>query len=71
MAETLSDLQAELETLRARRTKIAGIRSTAFSDQSTAFDHESLDRRIADIEQQIARLSGATSTRYAASRKGA
>lgn len=70
MAESTEDLQTELAALRLRRAKIAGIDSTAFADQSTRFDHESLDSRIATIERQLATRNSGTSTRYAATSKG-
>lgn len=70
MAQTKAQLEAELATLIERRAAIAGVRSTTFADQSTTFDQNSLDRRIAAIEQAIATLDGQTRTRYAAITKG-
>lgn len=67
---TKAALEAELTDLRTRRAAMAGIQSTAFADQSTTFDQDSLDRRIAAIEQQLATLDGRTRTRYAATTKG-
>lgn len=67
---TQAELEAELTTLRERRAAMAGVRSTTFADQSTTFDHDSLDRRIAAIEQQLATIAGTTRTRYAATTKG-
>jgi hypothetical protein len=58
---------AQLEELRERRRQMAGIRSTTFSDQSTTFDLESLDREIARAEREVRGTSG---TRYAATSKG-
>lgn len=51
--QTRSELIAELADLRARRAAMAGIRSTAFADQSTTFDQDGLDKRIAAIERQL------------------
>lgn len=61
-----ADEQAELEELKARRRATAGIDSTTFSDQSTRFDHASLDRRISALEQK----ANGGNVRYAATRKG-
>lgn len=71
MPDSPSDLQTELDELRARRRKTAGIRSTTFSDQSTTFDAEGLDRRIAQLEQQLAATAGRSTTRYVSTTKGA
>lgn len=60
-----ADEQAELTELKARRRKTAGIASTSFSDQRTDFDHDSLNRRIAELEGKAAGR-----TRYAATSKG-
>lgn len=70
MPEAQADLEAELAELRTRRRTIAGVKSTAFSDQATTFDADGLDRRIAQIERQLTVLTGGSTTRYAATRKG-
>lgn len=70
MAMTTAELEAELVILRARRAAVAGVKSTTFADQSTTFDHASLDQRIAAIEQQLVTIAGQTRTRYAAFTKG-
>lgn len=62
-----ADEQAELDELKARRRKTAGIQQTTFSDQSTTFDNEGLDRRIASLEAK-ARAGGGS--RLAAFSKG-
>lgn len=67
---TTAELQAELADLETRRRTTAGIDSTTFADQSTRFDHESLDRRIAAIRQELELQSGRTRTRYGAFTKG-
>lgn len=64
------DTQAYLDTLYARRASLVGVRATGFSDQSTTFDLESLDREIARVERVLATRAHGTSTRYAATRKG-
>jgi len=67
---TVAELEAELAVLEERRRTTAGIESTAFGDQSTRFDQEGLNKRIAAIQQQIASLNGGTRTRVAAFSKG-
>jgi hypothetical protein len=61
-----TDEQAELDELKARRRQTAGIQQTVFADQSTTFDHKSLDARISALE---AKAAGGF-TRYAATTKG-
>jgi hypothetical protein len=63
----MADDQDYLDTLKARRAQFAGIRSTTFSDQSTTFDNEALDKEIARVERVLA---GGSRTRYAATSKG-
>lgn len=70
MADSLTDLEAELVELRARRKTIAGIKSTSFGDQSTGFDGADLDKAIASLEARINTLRRGTSSRYAATTKG-
>lgn len=61
-----ADEQSELDELKDRRRKTAGIRQTTFSDQSTTFDQDGLDRRIAQLESK-----SRSGYRLAATRKGA
>ncbi len=70
MPQSAADLQTELLALRARKLAAAGIRSTQFADQMTAFDHPDLDQRIAAIERQLAVSGRGSTTRYAATSKG-
>jgi hypothetical protein len=67
----VADDQAYLDELRARRRTIAGVRSTAFSDQSTTFDQEALDREIARVEAELAGDLGRPRMRFAVTNKGA
>lgn len=67
---TLTELEEELAELQARRRATAGIRATAYGDQSTQFDGEDLDRRIAQLSGQIRTLTSGSTTRYAAVSKG-
>lgn len=67
---SLATLQAQLTELLERRHATAGIRNTAFSDQSTTFDGDDLDKRIAQLESQIAAATGRSTTRYVATSKG-
>lgn len=67
---TTAELEAELADLQARRAAIAGVDTTTFADQSTKFDHASLDRRIAAIQQELALLKGTTRTRFGVVVKG-
>lgn len=64
----MPDDQAYLDELKARRRTIAGVRSTAFSDQSTTFDHDALDKEIARVEGALYPLPR---IRYAVTDKGA
>lgn len=63
----MADDQAYLDTLKARRAQFAGIKATTFSDQSTTFDPDALDKEIARVERVI---TGGSRTRYAATSKG-
>ena len=65
----MPDDQAYLDELKARRRTIAGVRSTSFSDQSTTFDQEALDREIARVEGTLA--GALPRIRYAVTSKGA
>lgn len=68
--QSTAELEAELAELRAKRRAIAGVRSSTYSDQSTTFDQDGLDKRIAQIEQQLAQCARGGTTRYAATSKG-
>ena len=61
-----ADEEEELAELKARRRASAGIKSTTFADQSTTFDQEGLDKRIAELENK----GNAGRVRYAATSKG-
>lgn len=63
----MADTQAYLDTLTAKRAAIAGVKRTAFSDQSTEFDMDGLNR---EIERVTRVLAGTSSTRYATTTKG-
>lgn len=70
MAQTQAEQEAELAELYERRRLTAGLKGAAFSDQSTTFDNEALDRRIASLEASLAAITRGSSTRYAATSKG-
>ncbi len=65
------DTQAYLDSLYVKRATLVGVRSNAFSDQSTQWDLESLDREIARVERVLATARRGSTTRYGAVRKGA
>lgn len=67
---TQAQIQEQLTTLYARRAASAGVRNTTFSDQSTTFDNEGLEKIIASLEQQLAAFTRGSSTRYASTSKG-
>jgi hypothetical protein len=64
------DNQAYLDSLYVKRAALVGLRGNAFSDQSTQWDLESLDREIARVERVLATAARGSTTRYAATSKG-
>lgn len=66
----MADTQANLDELKARRQKLAGIKQLQFDNQSTVTDLEALDREIARMEAAVAVANGGSRTRYAAFSKG-
>lgn len=68
---TEAEILAELTIARAKLSQTIGIRSTQFADQATTFDNEALISYIARLEGLLAVARTGSSTRYAATSKGA
>lgn len=67
---TASEIQAQITTLEAKIAKFAGVRSTAFSDQSTTFSLEDAYKELSRLQNQLAAVRGTSRTRYVATSKG-
>lgn len=63
----MADDQAYLDELIAKRRAMAGVKRTTFSDQSTEFDVDGLNR---EIERVTRAVEGNSGTRYATTSKG-
>lgn len=59
--------QSDIDALRAKIQSFAGVRSTAFGDQSTVF---SMDDALRLLERMEREVNGTTRTRYAVVNKG-
>lgn len=60
--------QADIDALRERITRFAGVSSTQFADQKTDFDMQAARDLLAEMERQV--NGQATRTRKAATSKG-
>lgn len=64
------DTQEYLDSLYAKRAAMVGVKSTAFSDQSTTFALDELNAEIARVERVLRVARTGSTTRYAATSKG-
>jgi hypothetical protein len=62
--------QTQIDELKARIAAFAGIKGTAFADQSTTFDLGEARKLLADMEREVSNTVGGSRTRYAATSKG-
>ncbi len=63
--------QADIDALRAKIARFAGVKATSFGDQSTTFDLEGARALLQQMEAEVSQVAGTrTKTRYAAFSKG-
>lgn len=67
---TPAEIQAQIDALEERITAFAGIRGTAFSDQSTTFSIDDAHKELARLRAKLANAQSQSTTRYATTSKG-
>lgn len=65
-----SEIQTLITALEAKIAKFAGVRATAFGDQSTQFSLEDAHKELARLRGELAAASAASRVRYVAHDKG-
>jgi hypothetical protein len=63
-------IQAKIDALEAKVAQFAGIRGTAFGDQSTQFSIDDAHKELARLRGELATAASTSRVRYIATDKG-